>query len=342
MTAVVFYDENGNGRLDADEHGRLPGVVVEAGGRRANTEVLTGRARISGVLAGQTTVTVRPESLPMFYVAGSGVPVTVPTDVELELPVTLPIGGNTTNVYMAFGDSLTEGDGSSHDQGYVQLLEDRLRAGFGVGEVRKEGVGGTTSEQGAARLSTRLNRNRPAYTLILYGTNDWNICDDVASCFTLDALASMVALVKSRDSLPVLATIPPVNVGYDARVPPSRNEWVAETNVRVRALAQAERALLVDVEKAFLREANGNFAPLFFDHVHPNDRGYQIMADEFYRALSTAPVAATTSRASVPGPSFGPSLATPPSAPAALPPLELRPLHPARGVRALTGERAGH
>jgi lysophospholipase L1-like esterase len=355
VTAVVFYDENGNGRLDAGEQGRLPGVVVDAGGRRANTEVLSGRARVSGVLAGQTTVTVRPESLPLFWVAGAGVPVTVPTDLEIELPVTLPIGDNAANVYLAFGDSITDGEGSSSDQGYIELLEDRLRATFAVGEVRKDAASGTTSLVGAARLGARLNRNRPAYTLILYGTNDWNFCDDVASCYTLDSLASMVAQVKGRQGLPALATIPPVNVGYDARAPAARNEWVAETNVGVRALAQAEGALLVDVEKALLAEANGNFASLFVDHVHPNDRGYEIIADTFYRALSAARAQAVTTgaRTNAPGPSFGPSLEAPPLAPGwrsapdrtgpperlELSPLDLPPLRATRGVRPLTRGR---
>ncbi len=310
VSVVVFYDENANGRLDADEEGRLPGVVVDVGGRTAMTEMRTGRARVTGILGGARTARVRSESLPLFWVAGDGVPVDVPTERELELPVQLPIGDNTPNLYMAFGDSITEGDGSSDGRGYVQLLEDRLQAGFGVGEVIAEGVGGTFSDEGAARLGGRLNRNRPAFTLILYGTNDWNPCDDVASCFTLESLGSMIAQVKARNGLPVVATIPPVNVGFDPRAPASRNDWVAEANVLIRALARSEGAQLADVEKVLLAAANGNFAQLFVDHVHPNDRGYEIIADEFYRALSSgrATSNATTALAL---PTFGPRLELP-------------------------------
>ncbi len=352
VTAVVFYDQNGNGQLDSDEDGRLPGVTVEVGGRRATTELLTGRARVGGVLGGSTTASVRPESLPLFWVPGAAVPVSVPTEQELHLPVSLPIGGNNAGLYMAFGDSITEGDGATNGRGYVALLEDRLRAGFGMGEVRAEGVGGTSSEEGAERLGARLNRNRPAFTLILYGTNDWNDCDDVASCFTLDALASMVALAKSRESLPVLGTIPPVNVGFDNRVPPRRNEWVKEADTLIRELARREGVPLADIEAGFLRAANGNLATLFDDHVHPNDRGHEIIADEFYKALTAARQPASTSRLAAPR-VFGPTLAIPgapawreprprPDAPLDLAPLELRPLGapaPRRGVRDLT-ERA--
>jgi lysophospholipase L1-like esterase len=57
--------------------------------------------------------------------------------------------------------------------------------------------------------------------------------------------------------------------------------------VLIRELAEDEGALLVDLEAAFLREPD--LASLYSDHVHPNDRGYQVMADEFFRAISGAP-----------------------------------------------------
>ena len=45
LSVVVFYDENANGLLDASEAFRVPGVVIEAGGRSARSQALTGRAR---------------------------------------------------------------------------------------------------------------------------------------------------------------------------------------------------------------------------------------------------------------------------------------------------------
>ena len=50
VTAVVFYDENGNGQLDPSEHARVPEAEVMIAGRSARAEKLTGR------------VTVRPAS----------------------------------------------------------------------------------------------------------------------------------------------------------------------------------------------------------------------------------------------------------------------------------------
>ncbi len=293
LAVLVYYDENGNGQLDADEAARVPNVTVRAGSRSARTEVLTGQATVTGLPAGQTTV--RLEGLPPFYVAPAPVTVELPTSAELRLPLTLPIGGNVPNRYLAFGDSITEGEGSSSGQGYPPFLEDRLRAHFGAGEVLVDAAPGSTSDEGALRI-TRALRSRPAFTLILYGTNDWYDCDDPATCYTTDALAAMVQRVKAAGGLPVLATIIPVNAGYDARVPPSRNEYVAEQNKLIRTLASQEDALLVDLEPAFYKAAGNDLSQLFFDHVHPNDRGYEVMADEFFKALS-APASSTANAA---------------------------------------------
>lgn len=316
LAVMVYYDENGNGQPDADEAVRLPNATVRAGSRSATTEVLTGKATLSGLLRGPVSVTVT--GLPRFYVAPQPVTVDVPASGEVALPVALPIGANTPNRYLAFGDSITEGEGSSTEEGYPPLLEDRLRAHFGAAGLVVDAAPGTYSSEGAARIGRSVSRNRAAFTLILYGTNDWYPCDDAASCFTLPALTTMVQTVKASGGLPVVATIIPVNAGYDARVPPSRNEFVAEQNRLIRSMASAEGALLVDLEPAFYKAAGSDLSQLFFDHVHPNDRGYTIMADEFFKALS-APVGGGGASAASWEPFTDPPLALEPPSAAAPP-----------------------
>ena len=88
--------------------------------------------------------------------------------------------------------------------------------------------------------------------------------------------------MKSLDSMPVLATLPPVNpdvFGADAR-----NNWVSRMNDLIEDLAREQGALLVDIEAAFRREPK--LSDLFSDHVHPNDRGYGIMAETFFAAIT--------------------------------------------------------
>ena len=290
---ALFYDENGNGALDGGENVRIPEATIEIAGRQGRSAPVTGESIIANVPAGTHTLSVRPASLPPMFVGPSPFPLTVPqTSGTAFLPITLPIGNNRPNVYLAFGDSITDGEGSSDGMGYVSRLRRRLESHFGRATLIKDGLGATRSNVGSDRLPDSLTV-RPAYTLIHYGTNDWNSgeCKQNPPCFTIESLHTMVREVKHNRGIPVLGTIIPGNPA-DERVPPERNAWVAAQNVRIRDLARAEGALLADLEAAFLREAA--LPPLFADHVHPRDAGYEVMAQAFFEAV-TRPGAAAAS-----------------------------------------------
>jgi lysophospholipase L1-like esterase len=279
VSAVVYYDENGSGALEAGEDSRLGGVTVSVGGRTARTDNGTGHAVVSGVPAGPQTAQV--SGLLPFFVPGAATAVTVPASGDVLLSATLPIGNNQPHTYMAFGDSITLGEGSRQNRGYTIPLESALRGFFGDARILNEGQSGTKSSAGASRIGGTLRRDNPAYTLILYGTNDWNECGMSVPCFTIESLRRIVTKTKMAHSLPVLATIPPANPVAN---PAGRNVWVSNMNELIRDLADEEGALLVDIEAAFLAE--GNLVPLFEDHVHPNDRGYGIIASAFFEAIT--------------------------------------------------------
>ncbi len=125
---------------------------------------------------------------------------------------------------------------------------------------------------------------RPAYTLILYGTNDWNeaACQSrpPAECYTLSAVHSMVLQCKDAQSFPVLGTIPPVNPDYTDRSPTERNAWVKGMNDLLRSVAQ-------------------HMPALFYDDKHPNEDGYALMAQVWLKAI-VQPIGTSTSRRGLP------------------------------------------
>ena len=294
VSVVVYYDQNGNGVLDADEPVRMPGAEVVAGSATAITARASGRATLQAT-AGTQTVAIRAESLPPYWVPTAGVTVTVPGAVEVQLPVRLPIGDNQPNVYVAFGDSLTTGVGSSGG-GYRVPLQGQLTGYFGQGFVVDAGRDGTFSSTGAARIPGVMSREGPAYTLILYGTNDWNDqrCQNApaAQCATIDNLASIVDYVKRVGSIPVLATLPPTN---PALAPRERTEWNSQLNVLIKSLAQSRGAIVADIFAAFPNTIPSDLPRYFSDDIHPNDQGYTLMAQAFVKALGT-------SRSGTPGP----------------------------------------
>jgi len=294
VNVVVFYDENGNGVINPGERTRIAEALVEIGGGSARSAPLTGEARVDGVAAGQYEVAVRADTLPPFYVPGTPVQVTVPTEEVVQIPVALPIGRNLPNRYMAFGDSITEGDSDFGDFTYRRALQSLLEGHFGVAEILNSGAGGTTTDQGAARIEDELIRNDPAFVLVVYGTNDWNACNTPESCFTQDAIRTIVRAVKLKSTHAFVATIPPVNVGFDDRVPPERQDWVDGANELIRTVVREEGAVLMDVNAALTQAAGGDFSPLFEDHVHPNPAGYDVMAESMFQAIARGQIGVTS------------------------------------------------
>jgi lysophospholipase L1-like esterase len=274
---VVFYDENGNGVRDAHEAVQLPNALVRDGSSSARTGA-SGRAVLTAP-AGSASLSIDLSSLPPFFLAAP-LAAHLPAAGDVLLPVTLPIGANHPNTYMGVGDSITS------NSGYLDDLQAQLRAYFGAARTINEGQYGTRSQDGAYRIYGILAEHRPAYTLILYGTNDWNerLCQSRFPCYTIDSLRYMLTAVKANGSLPVLATLMPVNTGYSAEAPPERNEWIARMNALIRALAPEQGAVLVDLNQAFL--AQPDLKPLFSDYVHPSAAGRALIAQTFFDALT--------------------------------------------------------
>jgi lysophospholipase L1-like esterase len=285
VQAVVYYDVNQNGVLDPEDTVRLSDAEVRIGGGTGQTQVGTGRAVVQAP-EGTHEVVVQPSSMPPFFVQAVPVTISVPRAEEILVPVTLPIGQNRPFNYLATGDSITKGvPGSSDEMGYRSILLTRLREYYQV-PVRMfyRGRGGGPSSDGVGRTPRDLTLIQPAYVLIGWGTNDWNECGEPSTCPTIPNLRTIVRDVKAANSLPCVATLVPPNVGNDARAPESRAEWVREMNEMIRDMALEEDALLVDIHGAFM--AAGGPSGLIVDHVHPNDRGFEVMAEAWFNALT--------------------------------------------------------
>ncbi len=289
VTLVAFLDENENGVFDPSEGTRIPNVEIAVGTARAKTAAMTGQASVQAV-QGTQTLEVTAASLPPFYRPPAPRTITVPASGSVMVPITLPRGSYRPNVYMAFGDSITNGEPEVGDgNGYRQILETMLRNHFGSAEVANEGKDATTSETGAARIGTSLARVQPSFTLILYGTNDWNDsrCRQALPCFTTTSLRLMVQQINRSKGHAFLGTITPSNTGYDDRAPASRQDWINEQNVFIKQVADEEGAVLVDLNAAWTKSGIP-FPSLFVDHLHPKAVGYEILAKTWFNAITNA------------------------------------------------------
>ena len=185
------------------------------------------------------------------------------------------------------------------------MLEGRLGPYLGRAQVQEWGRPGDSSIENAEVATKTLRWFDPAYTLILLGTNDWHDsrCQDQGAldCFTIEALRSIVLDVKNHQSLPILGTLPPVNPDL---APQGRNDWVDEMkmNGAIRNLAREQGVPVAEINQMF--RAQGSLPSLFADDVHPNDAGYDVIAEAWFDAITRSRSAASSARRSF-GFSFG-------------------------------------
>jgi lysophospholipase L1-like esterase len=180
-------------------------------------------------------------------------------------------GANIT----AFGDSITEGYGSSTG-GYPAKLNSLLNDNGKPSVVANQGVGGENTYEGVSRFDEVLASFPAEIVLIMEGTNDVIIGIPVYT--TQYNLQAMITATKGAGKTPVLATIAPSDRSDVAD--PIANLW----NPMLRALANSNSIKLADVG-ATLSPVWG--AASLDDDIHPNDYGYQIIANTMYSTIAS-------------------------------------------------------
>jgi lysophospholipase L1-like esterase len=189
--------------------------------------------------------------------------------------------GRDENQYTGFGDSIT----GAENQGYIPRLEALLIQKYGTAKVWNEGVGGETTLEGLARIDSAIAARQSKYMLLMEGTNDiifLEISTDTAA-FNLEQMASRCLFAGMT---PLVATIIP------------RNDWhwyysiyqnrIFDLNSKIRQFSNPLNFPLVDQFNAFYDypASQGGWQSLLLDDgVHPNAKGYQVMAETWFEGL---------------------------------------------------------
>ena len=187
----------------------------------------------------------------------------------------------TTSVdtILSFGDSITNGNGNTAIS-YPIKLQALLQAQYSSQTitVSNAGIDGELAMDGVVRLAETITPNDDL-VILLEGVNDTN--DDIPTSSIINALESMVQISQASGKEVILCTLTPVfpNANGHYKADPIK---VEEINAQIPSIAASKGAILVDMHAAF-----GTDTSLMSDGLHPNDAGYQLMAEVLFNAIVT-------------------------------------------------------
>ena len=265
-----------------------------------------------------TTVTIDGRPATVYPVDGTTLIATVPArptagDVNVTLtnsgylPLTVTNGYTYdtvgpflhTETILGFGDSLTFGTTSGFcsvgiicsraTTGYPARLQQILRAQYPAQAAVVQNAGSPGECASADGCSGTSGRQRLPGTLaaahdlvvILEGVNDTNAI--ASDGFIEDAIRDMVRTARGAGKDVILCGLLPVKPREDNGMYKAEPARIASLNRRLSELAGAEGVPFVDMVAAF---GSGYASLLSPDGLHPNDAGYQRMAETIAATVS--------------------------------------------------------
>ena len=166
-------------------------------------------------------------------------------------------------VILAFGDSITHGNGANENQSYPAVLSQLIGR-----RVINAGNPGEVSALGRERLPALLDRHHPDLLLLCHGGNDFlrRINVDI----TRSNIETMIEAAAQRNIPVILIGVPKLGLIFLESA-----EFYSEIADKHELVYEGE--ILPDVESD---------STLKSDQIHPNAAGYQRIAETIYRLMS--------------------------------------------------------
>ena len=176
-----------------------------------------------------------------------------------EAPKLSPLSSDA--VILAFGDSLTHGNGAKENESYPAVLQELTGR-----KVINAGISGEQSEPGLRRLPAALEQHKPQLLILCHGGNDMLRKKD---------MNKMEANIRSMIKLAQDKGIPVVMLGV-----PKPGLFLSSFEV-YKTIADSTGVIFIE---DLIPEVLGDKS-LKSDTVHPNKAGYRMMAENIYTTL---------------------------------------------------------
>ncbi|MFP4082633.1 MAG: BACON domain-containing protein [Candidatus Aminicenantes bacterium] len=184
--------------------------------------------------------------------------------------------------YIGFGDSITLGVLNlepAPEKGYIPRLEKLIHKNIHDSQVINRGIGGEKTAEGLSRIRSVIREDQAKTIFLMEGTNDikdQSISMDTAA-FNLRKMCERC--LDFRMKVLLASTIP--TSPWEKETIKNR---VRDLNKKIRSIASDLGLTFVDQFDVFSVNSDKNYN-LYSDSTHPNQEGYQLMAEAWFQAL---------------------------------------------------------
>ena len=165
------------------------------------------------------------------------------------------------NIIISFGDSLTYGTGAAEGMDYPSQLSRMISI-----PIVNAGIPGDTTASALIRLEKDVLSQSPRIVLITLGGND--LKNGVPK---EQALHNLRIIIESIQDLGALVVVGGIEVPFWGK---------GFGDIYKQLTEELEFILIPNVYKGIMGKHG-----LMNDRIHPNDAGYTIMANKFYKAV---------------------------------------------------------
>jgi acyl-CoA thioesterase I len=173
-------------------------------------------------------------------------------------------------VVLAFGDSVTFGQGAARGEDYPTQL-----AAITGWQVRNAGIPGETAREAALRIDGALAKAGPALVLVEIGGNDF--LRGRSGADVKADLRTIMESVRAAGAIPVLVSVPQFSVIGAVTGRLGDSPIYAE-------IGEEQHVLVIEAVFAGVLSETA----LRSDPIHPNAKGYRKFADGVAQALEDA------------------------------------------------------
>ncbi|GAA5103873.1 arylesterase [Wohlfahrtiimonas larvae] len=192
--------------------------------------------------------------------------------LKLILALFITIGFAQAQSILVVGDSISAGFGIDPKDGWVNLLDEKLKAEGYQYEMVNRSISGDTTTNGLNRLPKALEEVKPEITIIELGGNDGLRATPPKRI--ADNLSSMIELAKSANSKVLLVGI---------QLPPNYGDAYLERFLAI--YPELGEKHQIAVLPSIVEKVGGNNDLMQGDGIHSNKDGQPLMMESVWEKL---------------------------------------------------------